>query len=61
MSQPSSQSQPPLAPPLLPPLLYRQACLLATLAGLAALPPRGEPVWAVTAAILLWLGMGARA
>ncbi|NHZ48677.1 DUF4131 domain-containing protein, partial [Desulfovibrio sp. XJ01] len=23
--------------------------------------PRGEPVWAVTAAILLWLGMGARA
>ncbi|MBZ2170621.1 ComEC/Rec2 family competence protein [Cupidesulfovibrio sp. SRB-5] len=65
MHQPSSQPQPrpepPLAPPLLPPLLFRQACLLAALAGLAALPPRGEPVWAVTAATLLWLGMGARA
>jgi competence protein ComEC len=50
-----------LAPPPLPPLLFRQACLLAALAGLAALPPRGEPVWAVTAAALLWLGMGPRA
>jgi len=65
MYQPSSQPQPPLAspltPPPLPPLLFRQACLLAALAGLAALPPRGEPVWAATAAALLWLGMGARA
>lgn len=62
MPQPSSQLQPPtLTEPLLPPLLFRQACLLAALAGLAALPPRGEPVWAATAAALLWLGMGARA
>lgn len=62
MHQPSSQRHPPsLRPPLLPPLLFRQACLLAALAGLAALPPRGEPVWAVTAAVLLWLGMGTRA
>lgn len=58
MHQPSSQ---PLPSPPLPPLLFRQACLLAALAGLAALPPRGEPVWAATAAVLLWLGMGARA
>ncbi|MEG6505594.1 ComEC/Rec2 family competence protein [Nitratidesulfovibrio sp. 1201_IL3209] len=58
MHQPSPQSLP--IPPL-PPLLFRQACLLAALAGLAALPPHGEPVWAVTAAVLLWLGMGARA
>lgn len=58
MHQPSPQ---PLPAPPLPPLLFRQACLLAALAGLAALPPRGEPVWAVTAAVLLWLGMGARA
>ncbi|MGJ3522006.1 ComEC/Rec2 family competence protein [Nitratidesulfovibrio sp. D1] len=58
MHQPSPQSLP--TPPL-PPLLFRQSCLLAALAGLAALPPSGEPVWAVTAAVLLWLGMGARA
>lgn len=62
MHQPSSHPlPPPLAAPLLPPLLFRQACLLAALAGLVALPPRGEPVWAVTAAVLLWMGMGTRA
>jgi len=58
MHQPSPQ---PLPSSPLPPLLFRQACLLAALAGLVALPPRGEPVWAATAAALLWLGMGARA
>jgi competence protein ComEC len=58
MHQPSPQ---PLPSSPLPPLLFRQSCLLAALAGLAALPPRGEPVWAATAAVLLWLGMGARA
>lgn len=44
--------------PLLPPLLFRQACLLAGMAGLVALR---QPVWAGVAALLLWLGMGARA
>lgn len=51
-SFPQSLSIPPL-----PPLLFRQACLLSALAGLAAMR---QPVWAVVAAALLWLGMGAR-